>query len=80
MVIAVVTSQQEMTMTKSYRTRYVTYRRDDSGIIERTGNYVRLTSAEAVAEFVSRESLRGWPETSVRWQRATGSAYGIARA
>ena len=60
-------------------TKYVIYTRDESGMLTRHhGEHVRLTAADA-AEYKHAETLRGWPETRVRWQRQTGVSLGIAR-
>lgn len=57
---------------------YVTYRRDESGLVERAHHRVALKAAQRAALYPHRESLRGWPERVVYWSQPTGRALGVA--
>ena len=58
--------------------QYVTYTRDESGIVTRTHERVTMTKVERAADYQHRETLTGWPERAVYWTRETGRATGVA--
>ncbi len=57
---------------------YITYSRDESGIVQRTHSRVTLRKDDRAMQYPHAERLRGWPERLVYWSSATGPATGIA--
>lgn len=58
--------------------RYVTYTRNESGIVARAHERLTMLRTERVAHYPHREALRGWTESTVFWSRPTGFAVGVA--
>lgn len=58
--------------------QYITYTRDESGIITRAHGRVTMSKAERAADYQHRETLTGWPERSVYWMREDGRSMGVA--
>lgn len=58
--------------------RYITYRRDESGIVTRTHRPVDMAASDRQRDYRHAERLIGWPEHKVYWDRPSGPANGLA--
>jgi hypothetical protein len=60
--------------------RYITYTRDESGVLQRTHGKLSITAAQRAEDYPHAERLVGWPERTVYWTRRSGAAVGLAPA
>ena len=58
-------------------TQYIPYVRTEQGYIERK-DYAIFNSEESLDLYIHEETLVGWPETKVFWDRPTGTSVGLA--
>lgn len=58
--------------------KYMVYTRDEGGRITRKHRTVVLPPSEIKADYTHRETLMGWPETTIFWPTPYGVADGLA--